>query len=311
MRRAPLFLMVAALALVSPGASRSAVTTAIDGITLIDFSGRANLKVGSWACYHTVSNSYLGYHDDYKVLLLIAAEEEFWGERCFWLETWTMDHGDTVCTASLVSYAALRDTAALRHAAWFERKTIRGMGDDGRPEELIPQRTANEFRAPQASRGHRPAEQEGTNDRSFDTLSVDTCRIPAGSFRGPRVREVNHLVQEVMRGDSTIHYERQEVRLRKLDSRIPITRVAREDIQDVQQNKVWLTGESGQSTTRVLEEALGLTLLTGYGDHGVAPRVVNQVRPHVSARRLSWVTPAGTVASASSGAPTSKTAKGP
>jgi hypothetical protein len=285
--------------------------TALDGIAMIDLSGKANLKVGSWVAYHTVSDSYLGYHEDYKVLLLIAAEEEFWGERCFWLETWTMERGDTVCTASLVSNAALGDTASARNPAWFERKSVRSIGDDGLPEELIPTRPSNQFRVPQASRGHRPDEAEGIKERSLDTLAVDTCRTPIGSFRGPGVREITTLVQEVMRGDSTVHYTRDEERIRRLDSRIPITRLARETIHDVQKNRIWLTGQSGQSTTRVLEEARGLTMITGYGDHGVAPRVVSLIRPHVSARRLRWVTATGAVASATTGPPPgSKTTQG-
>ncbi|MFI5372140.1 MAG: hypothetical protein ACHQ52_11325, partial [Candidatus Eisenbacteria bacterium] len=115
------------------------------------------------------------------------------------------------------------------------------------------------------------------------------------------VRELTTLVQEVMRGDSTVHYTRDEVRTRRLDNRIPITRLARETLHDIQKDRVWLTGQSGQSTTRVMEEAIGLTLLTGYGDHGVAPRVVSQIRPHVSARRLRWVTASGQVASATTG----------
>ena len=91
MRRAPLLVVLAALMLIAPRPSRSSNSDLLDGISLLDLSGRAHLKVGSWVRYHTVSSSYLGYHDDYELVLLIAAEEEFFGERCFWLETWTIE----------------------------------------------------------------------------------------------------------------------------------------------------------------------------------------------------------------------------
>jgi hypothetical protein len=298
MRRAPIFLLLAALMLVAPRPSRSSSSDLLDGILLLDLSGRASLKVGSWVRYHTVSSSYLGYHDDYEVLLLIAADEEFWGERCFWLETWTIEGKDTSSTASLISYAVFGDTAAARHAPWFERKTVRNLDENGLPEEMIPKRPPVEFRVPRSQAGHKPAEEEGTKDQSIDTLAVDTSRVPIGSFRGPTVRERNRVVQEVARGDSTVHYERLETRLRKLDTRIPLTRMAREDIDDVQQDRVWLTGQSAQSLTRVLEEARGVTLITGYGERGVPSRVVSLIPRRVSGRRLKWTDGKGNVVSA-------------
>jgi len=298
MRRAPLPILLAVLMLALPRPVRPAASDMLDGIMLLDLSGRASLKVGSWVRYHTVSNSYLGYHDDYEVLLLIAAEEEFWGERCFWLETSIIDHGDTSSTASLISYAAIGDTAAARHATWFERKTVRSLDTSGLPEEMIPKRSPGEFRIPRSAAGHRPAEQEGTKDKSIDTLAVDTCRVPAGSFRGPAVRELNRIVEEVVRGDSTVHYERLETRIRKLDSRIPLTRMVREDIHDVQQDRLWLTGQSSQSISRVLEEARGVTVLTGYGERGVPSRVVALIPIRVSAKRPRWTDTKGNVVTA-------------
>jgi hypothetical protein len=248
--------------------------------------------------YRTVSSSWLGYQSDYEVWLLIAGEEEFWGQKGFWLETWTRDHGeDTLYTASLLAHRAVGDSAALRQPAWFTLKTVRGVDAEGHPTVDIPIRDRSELRVAAADRGHRAAEEQGTRDRGFDSLAVDTCSLPAGHFRGPGVREVNRVTQEVMRGDSTIHYERVETRIRKLDARIPITRMAREDIRDIQTDDVWPTGESAKSTRRVLEDARGLTWLVDYGDHGLAPRVVNQLPVRPSGTVLKRITPAGVVVS--------------
>jgi hypothetical protein len=306
MRRALALVLLAALVLAAPRPAGSSAADMLDGISLLDLSGHASLKVGSWVRYHTVSSSYLGYHDDYEVLLLIAAEEEFWGERCFWLETSIIDHGDTTSTASLISYSAIGDTAAARHGTWFERKTVRNLDDNGLPEEMIPKRSPGDFRVPRSLAGHKPAEQEGSKDQSIDTLAVDTCRVPVGNFRGPTVREVNRVVEEVVRGDSTVHYERAETRLRKLDTKVPLTRLVREDIHDLQQDRLWLTGQSAQTVSRVMEEARGVTLLTGYGERGTPSRVVSRIPRRISGRRLKWTDEKGNVVSANP-APASKT----
>ncbi len=265
--------------------------------------------MGSWVHYRTVTDSWLGYHTDYEMWLLIAGEEEFWGQRGFWLETWTRDHGDdTLYTASLISDAAIGDTATLRQPTWFTLKTVFGLDAKGNPDVNIPIRDRTELRVAAADRGHRAPEEQGTHDHGFDSLAVDTCRLPVGEFRGRGVREINKVTQEVMRGDSTVHYERVETRLRKLDDRIPITRMAREDVRDIQTNDVWPTGESGKSTRRVLEDAKGITVLIDYGDHGLAPRVIDRLPTRVSGRVLKRITPAGVVVTVA--APTPAPGKG-
>jgi hypothetical protein len=82
--------------------------------------------------------------------------------------------------------------------------------------------------------------------------------------------------------------------------------MAREDIDDVQTDRVWLTGQSGQSLTRVLEEARGATLITGYGERGVPSRVVSLIPRRISGRRLKWTDGKGNVVSANP-APAAKT----
>jgi len=294
MRRALLCLLLAVLTLITSAPNPSADTAAIDGTTMVDFSRPANFKVGSWVHYRSVSSSLLGAREDYDLWLLIAGEVEFWGERCFWLETWTKDHDrDTVYTAALITYAVFGDTAALRQPTWFQRETVGRTSGNGTPEVDVSLRDRNELRVAAADRGQRAPEERGTLERGFDTLAVDTCRLPLGSFRGPVAREISRFVQEVMPGDSTVHYERLVTRLRKLDDRVPITRTVREDILDTQTNDVWPIGESKKSTRRILEEARGIMLLEGYGDHGLMPRLVTRITPAASARPLRIVTPAG------------------
>ena len=194
----------------------------IDGSEMVDYTRAPNFGVGSWVTYHAVSNSALGYHSDYFITLLIAGEEEFWGERCFWLETWTKDAGaDTFYTASLISYSAFGDTAAVNHIGWFVRKTIQHLGADGEPEQMLNKRDATEFKLRAKDRNKRVEEGKET-EKLIDTLGVDTVAVPRGRFRGPVVREINRLVENAFRGDSTIYYIRQETRTRKLAEAMPI-----------------------------------------------------------------------------------------
>src|SRR5262245_50256592 len=121
MRRAipRIVLFALAFSLVTPLGLRAA-DDMIDGSLMVDFSKKPNFKVGSWVRYHGTANSKLGLHKDYTLTLLVAGEEDVWGDRCFWLETWTDHKGKEMLTAaSLISYTAFGDTAALKHGMWF------------------------------------------------------------------------------------------------------------------------------------------------------------------------------------------------
>src|SRR5205823_4498459 len=89
----------------------------IDGVGMLDYStGRSEFKLGNWAKYHVTAKSDLGVVDDYTVTVLIAGEEHWWGEDCFWVETWTDAAGQSPrSTATLMSYAIFDDSLALQH----------------------------------------------------------------------------------------------------------------------------------------------------------------------------------------------------
>ena len=88
MRRAVLPLLVAAtlLAIVRPARAQEPL---IDAAGMLDYLRPPNFQIGTWVKYHVTSKSLRGYEDDYMVTVLAAGEEVFWGEPCFWLETWT------------------------------------------------------------------------------------------------------------------------------------------------------------------------------------------------------------------------------
>jgi hypothetical protein len=275
MRRAisRIALFAFAITLAAPFAG-AAGDDVIDGSLMVDYSKAPNFKVGSWVRYHGTANSKLGINKDYVLTLLVAGEEDVWGDRCFWLETWTENQGRPInTTASLISYTAFGDTAALRHGTWFIRKMVTGpAGRPGEPEFSLWTRDREEVRRGEdAIKKLDPGLVRGT---TFDTLGVDTAQVPRGSYRGKVVRERSTITLETNRGDSTTRDVRVETRMRKMSDQIPITRMVREDVLDTQVRRGWLTGHSGDVKEDLLEEGKMRTMVIEYGSGGLKPMVI-------------------------------------
>jgi hypothetical protein len=276
MRRATLAVLLVTCALLTLVPSRGSAVNdrVIDGSLMVDYTRPPEFKVGSWVRYHTIASSKLGFRRNYTLTLLIAGEEDLWGDRCFWLETWTQHEGESpAVTASLISYSAFGDTATTHHATWFIRKMITGPGDEatGEPEFSLWTRDNDEIRR---RRSELPKEARTTRGTTFDTLAVDTAVVPRGSYRGPVVRERNRIISEAMRGDSTYRQEREEIRTRKLAKEIPITHMVREDVVDTQMRRGWITGRSGEAKEELLEEGIMRTLVMEYGTGGLEPQLL-------------------------------------
>jgi hypothetical protein len=269
MRRAVLLACLAALLVPVPAAHSQRARNVLDAAGLIDYSRPPNFKVGSWVKYKTTGSSVRGYKDDYAVTIIIAGEEVWWGEPCFWVETWLEEGGTKQTAASLITYEAFGDTLTKRHFSWFMRKTVEGVDAEGEPQQVIHRRDDGEFKR------RRGSDQLPGVQVTFENLGRASTTVPIGTFEAERVMQTTHLVEQVTRGDSTIYYERTEKRTTWKDPKIPITGYVREDIDDIQQGKSWRIGESSKAgPLKVLEQAKGETVLVGFGDSGVTPEVV-------------------------------------
>src|SRR4029453_7840322 len=110
---------------------------------------------------------------------------------------------------------------------------------------------------------------------SRDTLGRDTTTVPGGHFDVLKVRHATKLVEQVTRGDSTIYYERGETRVQYLTTKVPITSLARETVDDHQQGRTWKLGESTKAgALHTLERAQGEMVLVGFGTSGLTPELV-------------------------------------
>src|SRR5437867_1738341 len=147
----------------------------MNAIGLIDYSREPDFHVGSWIKYHLTGSSELGMVDNYTVTVLIAGEERFWGEDCFWVETWTepKDSPPTV-VATLMSYAIFDDSLAVPHIQLYSRKMISDIAEDGTPIQNVTRRAGGSLKT------RKPA----LNQRLLhtDTLGTESVTVPKGTY---------------------------------------------------------------------------------------------------------------------------------
>src|SRR5215471_14516888 len=239
MRRAiaVLALLLAFAALDAPR-TRAETNAVMNGIGLIDYGRKPDFKIGDWVRYHLKSKSELGATDDYEITVLIAGEEDFWGDPGFWVETSVDMPGlPTQTRAALVSYEIFGDSVATQRLLLYTRKMISMLNDDGSAKMDINKPSASTFKA------LKVLMKQGTGA----TQSV---------------------------GDSSIYTEVRENRTSWYTLDVPITHLAREDIESINAHKSWLIGRSGDATPLAIRDrGLGSARLIDFG-HGATGRVV-------------------------------------
>jgi hypothetical protein len=273
MRRAALAVGILLIVSSSLGSSAERVERRpdiIDGAGMVNYMQHPTFTVGSWVKYHTVSNSERGFKDDYTVTVLIAGEELWWGEPCFWVETRTEKAGEKRenYTASLVSYAAFGDTMTDDHILWFIRKTTNGLKLDRTPDIALYTRGKNEIQLRRASW------EKDDNPAIIDSLGHETVTVPSGTFETSKVRKRYGHAETAEQGDSTIYYRRVLDRTFYLSPKVPFTNIAKVVVEDVQEGKTWLAGKFDKGALNVLEKGIGTTELVEYGTSGLTPALV-------------------------------------
>jgi len=258
-------LMAAFFALPAP--ATEFVVEHVNGIGLLDYSHPQNFKVGDWVRYHMTGSSQMGMRDDYDLTVLIAGEEEWWGERCFWVETWTDARGRPPETAAtLMSYAIFGDTLAIQHMQLYQRKTFSGVVVNGALEENITKPALSVFKSRTLFR--RPLMWD------VDTLEADTVQTPMGLLHARKVSIKQGTGATATIGDSTVYNETRENRMSWYCRDVPLTHVAKEDVENIISRKTSMIGRSTQGGPLIVRErGTGVARLLAYG-HGLAPRMV-------------------------------------
>jgi len=278
MRRAIGILAIALLAATLYTPRSHAETQIINGIGLVDYRVKPTFKIGDWVRYRMRSHSELGASDAYDLTLVIAGEEDFWGDPGFWLETWVDVPGAPPETrASLMSYEIFGDSVATQRLLLYMRRTITILNEDGTPRIDINKPSASTLKA----------RREVMNPIRFtlDTLGVDTVQTPKGEFKVQKIRMRQGTGATQTVGDSSVYTEVRENRTSLYSMDVPITHLAREDIESINARKTWLIGRSGDALPLMTRDrGLGSARLIDFG-HGMAPRLVPERYRHTIAEQ--------------------------
>jgi len=270
MRRA-----IAVSALLLAGAALAAVgvlaqvrpATRVNAIGFIDYASPPTFKVGDWVRYRVTGESELGMRDDYDLTILIAGEELFWGDSCFWVETWLSPRvGAPTTIATCLSYSIFRDSLPVQRMQMYQRKQINEIDEQGNPVEVVMEpapsvlRARNLFKTPLMW--------------DVDTLGTDTVSTPAGEFLGRKVSIRQGTGTTRSFGDSSRYDEVRENRTVWMDPRVPITHTARESVENIVARRTWMIGRSNEGSPLLLRErGVGSARLVAMGS-GEAPRLL-------------------------------------
>ncbi len=264
MRRAVLALLL--LTVLAPAAAAYKPEGPVDAVGMIDFRHGVRFKVGDWVQYRTKGESYQGFRTDYTVTVLIAGEELWWGERCFWIETQTSYSGQPPeLAATLISYSVFEDSLAHLRFGRYMRKFLDGVDEKG---EFIQQPFR---RAPTEIQSRTFAERDPP--REVDTLGVEKVETPKGVFDALKVRQVYRETVTQQEGDSTVYFQMIEDHTFWWSDQVPITRLARIAQENTQQRRVWMIGESENAPLRIAEHSTGGTELLDFGS-GMKSRTI-------------------------------------
>ncbi len=272
MRRAILPLLVLAVATLAlpPARAQDSMGSSriINGIGLVDYYRKPTFKPGDWVRYHMTGHSELGMKDDYTIVLLIAGEEEFWGEDCFWVETISERDGKEISSvAALVSYAAFQDSDAVTAAKMYVRKQINTMTQTGEPVQDIVRRPRSTLQVRESGRNKL--------EYYIDSLGTADVEIPRGTFHCRKILFKQAAGGSADFADSSRYDEVREDRTIYRTTQVPITSIAVEEIENTVSRKTWVRGQSQDVPMVIRDRALGRAEAVDWGtgrkSHLIAP----------------------------------------
>jgi hypothetical protein len=255
----------------------------LDAIGEVGYSnGRSIVQVGSWVRYHMTTSSPKGVIDDCTVTIMIAGEEEWWGEECFWVET-TTQRGKWPVTpaATLMSSAIFEDSTPQRNVLLYQRKRIAEFDENGLPIQQTVRRGPIVIKT-------REQPKQGLTVL-VDTLGTDTLKTVKGDFVCLKVRTEKGISSTAQSADSSQYSETREVRVVHLTPLIPVTGSAHEEIESSTSRRNWLTGHSMDSSPlKLVDRTTTVLELVAYGTQGIeATTVPMEFRRSLAAQRAA------------------------
>jgi hypothetical protein len=235
----------------------------LSGVGYVDYRNKPRFKVGDWVKYRFSSKSEDGRSEDYNLTILISGEEKFWGDDCFWLETWASGKSlPSQSTAILMSYSIFGDTAWLQHVQVYQRKTAR-LNEDRQIEQELTHRVL----------GGKVIGDTPSLTVLTDSLGADTVTVGRGLFRCTKVVRKAGVGSVDEHGDSTVRIENWDRRTLYLSPRVPITSLVREVDDRWVTRKAWKVGKSAEAAQSYLTRGIGTLDLVEWGSGGLSPRL--------------------------------------
>jgi hypothetical protein len=276
------------LFLAAPPALTEERVTVVDATGEVDYlHGRSCIQVGAWAKYRLTTTDPAGVTESFTSTLLIAGEEDFWGEECFWVENQTdPPGGGRKVAATLMSYAVFDDSLPAARFSLYQRKRIMGPSTEGEPRQRVLIRGEEQLKS-------RTPFGTGLTWK-VDTLGVDTVRTPRGDFVCLVIRREQGVTQLAESSDSTRYREARQAFIPHVTLDVPITHYARKDFESTVMQRTWLTGRSQEAgPLRLVERATGTIELLDFGTTGVPALLVpEQLRRPLSEQRAAKKPPA-------------------
>ena len=263
MRRVLILLSSLMLLQIASDAWPQSTSIKLSGLGYIDYRSKPRFKVGDWVKYHFSSQSDGGKTEDHDLTILITGEEKFWGDECFWVETWS--GGRTLqpsVSTILMSYSVFGDTAWLQHLQVYQRKSS-DLDEDRHVVQELTRRVLG---------GKTSGEGRSSVTVLTDTLGPDTTSAAGVLYRCQKVgrRAGVGSVDEV--GDSTIRNENWDKRTLYLSPRVPMTSLVKELDERWITRKAWKVGKSADAVLSYRMRGTGTLELIAFGSGGLEPR---------------------------------------
>jgi len=249
----------------------------VSAVSYVDCRGKPHFKVGDWVKYHFKSESDDGKTQEYDMIVLIAGEEVFWGDPCFWVET-QVSYGKEKPSASdskLMSYSMFGDTLWEQRIAVYQRKSS-GLAEDGSIRQELIHRSLSK----------RPSGRMApVTTVLVDTLGrKESVSVPKGTFVTTKVRLKAGIGSTEDIGDSTRRTENWDLRTRYLSPQVPITSIVKEVTEQWIVWKTWKVGKSEDAVQFYPARGTATVELVAYGN---GPPVVSQLAPLYARKGLA------------------------
>jgi hypothetical protein len=156
-----------------------------------------------------------------------------------------------------MSYAVFEDPEAITKMKTYMRKSISSMTETGEPIQEVVRRPIRVIR--------RPDPEVRTLEHYIDTLGTAEAEVPKGRFQCQKILFRQAAGASLDFADSTRYDEVRENRTIYRNTRIPITSIVIEEVENIVSRRTWLRGQSADAPTIIRDRALGKAVAVDWG----------------------------------------------